>query len=161
MPTKNQLIETFVGVLHGEIGVRESGDNSGARVREYQAATTLGGSHFPWCAALLCFALKQTEKKHSIDIPWTYSASCDVLWADGKARGILRPTPQRGDIGLVRAKRGGGYSSADAIHTFAVSKVVGSHVETIEGNSNNDGGREGIGVFAHSRPVSERLVWVR
>jgi hypothetical protein len=36
-----------------ELGVHESpwGSNSGQRVRQYQAATTLGGTGWPWCGA--------------------------------------------------------------------------------------------------------------
>ncbi len=32
-------------------------------------------------------------------------------------------------------------------HTGLVSKVIGNNLETIEGNTNDDGSREGVGVF--------------
>lgn len=47
-------------------GVTESpaGSNSGPKVREYQAATTLGGTGWPWCAALVAWSwYKATGKK--------------------------------------------------------------------------------------------------
>lgn len=162
MATKGKLLLSVLNTARGEIGQRESNNNSGKRVMEYQAATTLGGTHFPWCSAFTCWLLRQAAKANGIEIPWSYSASCDVVGADAKARGLIRSTPQAGDFGLVRAKlRNGGYSKTDFIHIFIVESVEGNQVKTIEGNSNSDGGREGVAVVRHTRPVSERLTWVR
>ena len=47
MPTRQQIIEAAIRIAVAEIGTRESNNNSGARVVEYQAATTLGGTHWP------------------------------------------------------------------------------------------------------------------
>lgn len=159
--TKAQIVQAFVAIAKKEDGVRESNNNSGARVREYQAATTLGGTHWPWCAAYLSWCLKQTEKQADIKIPWSHSASCDVLWADAKSRGLIRATPQVGDIFLVKAKVGAGYSKSDAIHTGVVTEVEGDWFWTMEGNTNSGGGREGVAVMSHRRPISSRFVFIR
>lgn len=161
MSTKEQIIKTTLDIARGELGVKEVGNNSGARVRQYQASTTLGGSFWPWCAAFDSWTLKEAAEKLGIEIEWSNSASCDVIWADGKARGLIRATPQKGDIFLVRAKIAGGYSKSDAIHTGFVEDVEGLKFTTIEGNTNNDGGREGVAVMRHNRDVSNRYVFVR
>ncbi|BCM88742.1 hypothetical protein IAD21_00584 [Abditibacteriota bacterium] len=161
------VIATSLKIAAAQVGVRESNDNSGPKVREYQAATTLGGTHWPWCAALIAWDFRETEKALKVEIPWSYSASCDVLLADGKARGIVHTTPQVGDVMLVRAKKsarnGGGYSTTDMIHTGIVESVgPGGSFGTIEGNTNNDGGREGIGVMRHTRNVNDgRYYFIR
>jgi len=154
------VIAKVLEIARAQIGVRESNDNSGPKVREYQAATTLGGTHWPWCAALLAYCFREAEKALKVGIPWSYSASCDVLLADGKARSIVHTTPQVGDVMVVRAKKsarnGGGYSTTDMIHTGIVETVGSSgSFGTIEGNTNNSGGREGIGVMRHTRNVNQ------
>jgi hypothetical protein len=159
--TRSEIIQKAVANFKTELGVREVNDNSGKRVMQYQAATTLGGTHFPWCAALDAFVIRETEKQTGVDIPWSFSASCDVLLADAKARGLLRSQPQVGDIFVVRAKTSHGYSETDGIHTGAVVGVRGPKFDTVEGNTNNDGGREGVAVMAHERDVSPRYAFIR
>lgn len=159
------LISTFLDILRPEIGQREIGStNTGRRVQEYQAATTLDGTGWPWCAALTAWGLKETGEELKIEVPWTYSASCDEVWKDAKKRNLIRHKPERGDIFLVRARlKNGKFSNTDAIHTGAVEEVAinGKTWETIEGNSNDEGSREGYEVAANTRPVSERFVFVR
>jgi len=159
--TKSELIQIVVAKAKDELGVKETNDNSGTRVKQYQAATTLGGSHWPWCAALVSWCIKEAEKKTGLDIPWSFSASCDVLWADGRSRAIIRSSPQVGDVFLVKAKKGNGYSTADAIHTGFVVGVHGPKFTTVEGNTNDDGGREGVAVLGHTRDVGERYAFIR
>lgn len=45
--------DKLVAAARGELGVREDppGSNSGSRVRQYQAATDLAGTGWPWCGA--------------------------------------------------------------------------------------------------------------
>ncbi|RYX83953.1 hypothetical protein EON83_12510 [bacterium] len=160
------VISRAIEIARTQIGVRESNDNSGPKVQEYQRATTLGGTHWPWCAAFIAWTFRTAGLSLKVDIPWTYSASCDVILADAKARGLIRPTPETGDIGLVRAKKtaraGGGYSSTDAIHVFIIDTVnADGSFTTIEGNTNNSGGREGIGVMKHTRRNDGRYFFVR
>lgn len=155
--TKKSLAQHFVDLAEMQLGVRESGSNTGAKVREYQSATTLSGTGWPWCAALIAWGIRKAEDIYKINIPWTFSASCDVVLADLKARGLLRSKPEAGGVFLVRAKRSSGtYSETDAIHIGWVTKVQGDTFWTVEGNTNNDGGREGYAVMSHKRTISNR-----
>ena len=159
--TKTVVADTFIDILRAELGVKETESNTGARIREYQASTTLGGTGWPWCDALMSWGIRETEKRLDIEIPWVHTASCDVTLADLRGRGLLRGAPQKGDVFLVRArKRDGTFSKTDAVHIGGVEDVS-SVFSTIEGNTNNTGGREGVAVMRHKREVSSRFYFGR
>jgi len=46
-------------------GVREHpfGSNSGPKVKEYQASTSLGGTGWPWCAAFCCWSFDEAGRR--------------------------------------------------------------------------------------------------
>ncbi len=148
-----RIIERVLEVAKQEVGVREEGDNMGKRVNEYQRADMLGGVGYAWCASFVSWCLKQAAD----DIPYCYSASCDVILAWARSQGVLHETPEVGDIFLLMA-RGSQY---DAVHTGLVTKVNGSIFQTVEGNTNLTGSRTGIGVFALKRTNGDRYNFVR
>lgn len=151
----SQLLKKLIETATAEIGVREANDNSGARVVEYQRATTLGGTHWPWCAAFVAWCIREACKALKIKNPWCNAASCDVILAWSRAHNIAHDTPQPGDVFLVMA------STYDATHTGLVTAVKGANFTTIEGNTNLDGSREGIGVFRRQRVNGNRYLFVR
>lgn len=115
-----------VAVAENEVGVREipDGSNSGARVREYQASTYLGGTGWPWCAAFVewCYETAGVDHAGLID------PSTAIVYQRAKAAGAIGGTPIPGawilwpgtHIGLIAAP------TADP-----------NVVHTIEGNSSN------------------------
>ncbi len=148
-----RVIERVLEVAKAEVGVREEGDNMGHRVNEYQRADTLSGVGYAWCASFISWCFKQAAD----DIPYCYSASCDVVVAWARSQGVLRETPEDGDVFLLMA-RGSQY---DAVHTGLVIKVNGAVFHTIEGNTNLTGSRTGIGVCALKRTNGDRYRFVR
>lgn len=159
MSKRDDAINAVLSAAKAEVGVRESplGSNTGKRIREFQAADTLGGSFYPWCASFTAFCIEQAEKKLGYPVKYLRSASCDLVLAWARENDLLRERPERGDTFLVMKSR------HDATHTGLVASVRpdGAHFGTVEGNTNDGGSREGIGVFARSRPVSERCQFVR
>lgn len=147
------IISKVIAIAKAEVGVREEGDNMGARVNEYQHADTLSGVGYAWCGSFLSWCLKQATD----DIPYCYSASCDVILAWAKSQGVLHDEPEIGNFFLVLA-RGSRY---DATHTGLITKVDGPVFHTVEGNTNLTGSRTGIGVFALKRTVGDRYKFVR
>lgn len=131
-------------------GVRENplGSNSGAQVRAFQAATSLAKSDptgWPWCAAFDAHIFQELWAKLGVQWKpiWPNTASCDVLLGFGREKKILHATPRPYDVFLSLKNQN------DAVHTGVVSDVLSSgRIETIEGNTNRGGSREGIGVFA-------------
>jgi hypothetical protein len=76
--------------------------------------------------------------------PMPKTAYCPFLFNWGKQHGKLVKTPQRGDIFLVRG-------SDRHNHTGIVTGSSGGSFQSIEGNTNNDGSRNGVGVFRRTR----------
>lgn len=69
-----------VKVAVGEIGVHEQppGSNTGPRVREYQSASWLGGTGWPWCVAFWLWCTQQA----GLHYPYRGAGAYDQLdWA--------------------------------------------------------------------------------
>lgn len=91
--------ENALRVAIGELGVKEepAGSNSGPRVRQYQAATSLGGTGWPWCMAFVCWCYKQSG--HKLAYP-TASVGLFLTWATKVGDVVSRPF--RGDLVCYR-----------------------------------------------------------
>lgn len=152
MALRKQAINVALNVAAGEIGVKEIGyTNTGKRVREYQAATTLGGTGWSWCAAFIAWIMAAVARSLSLNQFWSNSPDCDEILTFARRRGIVYETPEVGDVGLVMK------SQNDATHIFQVEAINGDHLTTIEGNTNNDGSANGDGVYRLTwRKVSQR-----
>jgi len=122
-----------------QLGVMESpiGSNWGPKVKEYLATT---GIEYPapWCAAFVQWCLAQKGQKGA----GAYVPSWD--------KANFRVTsPARNDFGLVWFSSMNRYA-----HIYIVTgRPSPRSISTIEGNTNNGGSREGIGVFKRIRPL--------
>ena len=153
-----KLAEEIVRLATKEIGVQEvNGTNSGKRVKEYQEATSLGGTGWPWCAAFICFivraamanlSIKETEK---FKRPTTASAWGFESWSRAQDKTTNTKKPHDGDI----------VAGDIVVFTFShIGIATGSpskdgFVDTIEGNTDGEGSREGGAVMAKKRHVSK------
>ncbi len=133
----------FVGL--GE----EGGDNRGQVVERFLRSVHLGPG-LPWCAAFVHHVgyashFDQVSQYSSWPLPAT--GSCEALARAARAAGVLREEPHVGDVFLLHSR---------ALRRFAhTGIVVGVQQEesvarrdvhvcvTIEGNTNDDGSREG------------------
>lgn len=135
--------------------VREVGANAG---RWVEAIQRIGGTSKgqPWCACFVSFVLGIWFDGAP---PLAYTAGCDAMLTEAKAKGMVVSRPKKGDLFFVMK------SVNDAVHVGFVVECVGDAFTTIEGNSNSDGGREGFGVFerngAQSRNVRGSYTFVR
>lgn len=134
-------------VYTSQIGVTEHpvGSNWGPEVKKYLAhtGTTIPA---PWCAGFVRFCLDSAGIKTNISAysPTAHNKN-NLVYFRAK---IIRPV-EPGDVFTIF------FPSMGRIgHTgFADHMVNSSVVETVEGNSNNMGGREGFGVFKRRRPI--------
>lgn len=151
------LREHMVAKALSQVGVREvpKNSNTGKRVREYQAATWLEGTGWAWCAAFICWTVQKALEGYptvpkGFKRPETAGAWDFENWATKmKGRGVERfeagERPiEPGDI---------------LVYTFshigiAVTKESRGSVETVEGNSDPSGTREGGGVYRQTRKLS-------
>lgn len=123
-----------------ELGVVEQGGaNKGQRVEEYLKAAG-GKAGQPWCAAFVKWVFDQASISTPINV---YSPTAqnkkNLVWAKKQSL----KTPKSGDVFCLyypKLKRIG--------HTgFFHRQVNKSIYESVEGNSNDSGSREGVGVF--------------
>jgi hypothetical protein len=127
----------LAGILEAEEGVAETPpySNWGKRVSEYLASTGITYPQ-PWCAAFVHWGMAQIGQKG-------YGAYCQSWFIPMHEI----DAPVRNAWGLVYFPKMQRYA-----HIFVVTKTFGNGmIETIEGNTNNDGSREGTGVFRRLR----------
>lgn len=135
---------------HLDAHPREVGEpNSGPWVRLYMNGRE--GEVFAWCAGFVTLLLDQAAQSPEIDKPITGSVSCDTLPTQANRAGTFLPEAEAaskltpGGILLVRRVTG------DWTHTGVVTAVHDDTFDTIEGNTNDAGQREGIEVCARTR----------
>lgn len=137
------LAEEVLKVATTQLGVQEmpKGSNAGTDVEKYLKSVGLSKG-YSWCMAFVfwCVSQKATinplKKKGGVMDQWN-------------SKPLLRQkTPQAGDIFIMDFGGGKG-------HTGFVEKVISStKIQTIEGNTNDDGSREGYEVCRRTRTIS-------
>jgi hypothetical protein len=131
------------------------GQNCGPWVRLYMEGHE--GPQWAWCAGFISFILKQAAETLGMTLPIPGSFSCDSLAAQAKSAGIFINGAgiEDGTIGtailsitsifLVRR------TDTDWTHTGFGFSYGPYAFETIEGNTNDEGSREGYEVCVRSR----------
>jgi hypothetical protein len=127
------------------------GQNCGPWVRLYMDGNE--GEQWAWCAGFVSFVLKQACTALDASLPITPSVSCDSLAANAKERKVFlaeaaatdhsKLTP--GSFFLLRR------TDNDWVHTGIVTNIAAETIRTIEGNTNDDGSREGYEVCQRIR----------
>ncbi len=149
-----KLAHTYVWNPETGEGVREKGGaNRGPEIDRMNLAC---GSYLgaPWCATSMSEIGQRSLA--SVYMP-PRTAACDVLLMWARRRRVLHTTPKPGDLFLVINAK----DEDDATHVGVVETVSPQGIGTLEGNTNNDGSRDGWGFLARFRPLSKRLVYVR
>lgn len=142
----SKLSEKTLQIAITQIGVQEipKNSNAGPDVEKYLKSVGLGKG-FSWCMAFVYWCANVASKQ--LAVPNTLERTAGVL-AMWNAKPLLRvKTPQPGDIMILDYGKGLG-------HTGIVEKVVGINIYTIEGNTNDEGSREGYEVCRRIRKLS-------
>ena len=149
------LLAKAITMAKLQIGVMEQppGSNRGPEVDEYIRRVGLSpAGQFAWCAAFLYFCFDEAALAMGRENPVIKTAGVLDHWETAGRRGVPRITAARAtqDPGLVQPGHifiidtgtpgGGG-------HTGLVVEVAGGKLATIEGNTNDSGASEGVGVF--------------
>ena len=124
------------------------GQNRGPWVRHFMRGNE--GDAWPWCCGTVCTILKQASTLAG-EMKIKYTASCDVLAQQAMKLGAFVVGEKREDLApgalfLIRGKVPG-----DWTHTGIVTNFNVDHYFTIEGNSNDEGSREGHELCARIR----------
>jgi hypothetical protein len=151
-----ELALLMVEIADKEVGTEEvDGTNCGPRVNQYKAATNLPPDEsWPWCAAfidwLVLVAMKKTGKRYTFKRPTTAGAWDLENWSRAQDESTWTKKPHRGDI------REGDIVVFVFSHVgLAISTPdKNGYILTVEGNTDDQGSREGGGVFRKRRHVS-------
>ncbi len=155
------LREKALEVAIGEIGNQEipKGSNDGPHVTKYLSTVGLKPPQF-WCMAFVMWCFFQAAEKMGIvlKILRTGSVMGFYNWVKKNHPDWIVSSPMAGDIGIMDF--GGGHG-----HTFLVRNAVLYKVDTIEGNSNDEGSRNGYEVaYRHgdlARKTASILAFIR
>lgn len=140
----------LVAVARSQVGVKESGNNGGTLIREYQSKTWLEPGAWPWCAAFVCWCISAASAKsgHPVPVPNTPRAREFTTWGRRNFSLIHKPrSVAPGDIVIYQFKSGWHVG-------IACEFSAGSTVDVVEGNTDGSGGREGDGVYIRNRKLS-------
>lgn len=131
------------------------GQNRGPWVRLYMKDND--GVQWAWCAGFACFLMEQACKSKQLPLPITPSFSCDSLAASAKEKGLFlserrldRSTIKPGMFFLNRR------TSTDWTHVGIVIEANEEVFMSIEGNTNDEGSREGYEVCQRIRGYGKK-----
>lgn len=130
------------------------GPNRGPWVRLYTGGNE--GDNWAWCAGFVSFILKQASDLMGTPMPIAGSVGCDQLASQAKAKNLFiaeqdgHETLRPGSLFLVRK------TPTDWTHTGLVVEIQPEFFRTIEGNTNDDGVREGYEVCTLTRSYRDK-----
>lgn len=140
--------------------IETGGQNCGPWVRMYMKGND--GAPWAWCAGFVRFLLEQARQKLETPMPVDGSFSCDSFAAQAKEAGLFvserdaaRGAIPAGSFFLVRR------TATDWTHVGVVTRSGPDAFDTIEGNTNDSGSREGFEVCARTRGYKDKdfIVW--
>jgi hypothetical protein len=137
-----------------QIGVEEAPGhkNTGKQVEKYLASVGLGPG-YSWCMAFVFWCHQQAAEAMARKILMYRTGGVLEQWRQRKDK-YRAITPQPGDVFIMDYGKGQG-------HTGIVEKVDNDYVYTIEGNTNDEGSREGYEVCRRKRARSKILGYLR
>lgn len=145
-----------LSIARSQLGCKEEpkGSNWGKDVQKYLGSV---GITFPaaWCMAFVYWCTEQAAKELKVKNPLVKTGGVMMQWNKIPASMKVKD-PKPGDIFIMDFGAGKG-------HTGFVSAVKGSRIETVEGNSNDEGSREGFEVCRKpgGRPMASIKGYIR
>lgn len=126
-----------------QLGVKESPGtpNSGPQVDKYLASVGLGPG-YAWCMAFVYWCAREAG------VAGQLVKTGGVLRQWNERPALRVKTPQPGDIFIMDFGKGTG-------HTGIVERVEGGVLHTVEGNTNDEGSREGNEVCRRTRSIAK------
>lgn len=149
----SKLADKLIALAKKEIGVEEvNGTNCGPRVNEYKSATWLDSTKsWPWCAAFICWLFREAMKggTYSFKRPQTAGAYDFENWCKEQGSSVQLKKPHNDDI------KPGDIVIFNFSHIgLAISEPHDGYIDTIEGNTDGAGSREGGAVLEKRRKLS-------
>jgi len=139
------LAQKTLEIAIAQIGVEEipRNSNSGPEVEIYLRSVGLAKG-YPWCMAFAYWCTQQAALQLGVKNPLKKTGG--VLDQYNSRPLLVKMTPQPGDVFIMDFNNGTG-------HAGIVDKVAGTIIYTVEGNTNDGGGREGYKVSKRKRDL--------
>ena len=135
------------------IGEAEVKRNSSPWVDRFLSAVGLNPG-FPWCAAFVYWTCRTAGVPADL-LPSRRQAAVVVNWRNWARReGLITTKPRRGDLMFWVN------SDGRTGHIGIVTKFENGVAYTIEGNTDEEGSREGDGVFRKERADTSRIEFI-
>jgi lysozyme family protein len=152
------FVAKLLDVAAGEVGVREVplGSNRGPKVDQYVTAAGLNpaGKH-PWCMCFVFWCFSQTATALSVPNRVPRTGGVHVAWRKSKqVAGARMVTSAEAGRNPTLVEPGMAFfidSGGGRGHVGIVVENRNGTLVTIEGNTNDGGSREGIGVFRRQK----------
>jgi hypothetical protein len=144
---QNILRENVEFSYLSQIGVREVGNNTGPQVDLYLASTNLAPG-YAWCAAFVAWVLTENgvpNPKSAWSPSWFPKNK--VVW---QSNGLKNQMPLPGDVFGIYFSNLNRIAHVGFVHRFGNQITI-----TVEGNTNDNGSREGDGVYIKRRPTRQ------
>lgn len=140
VPVVMTLADRAVQIAISQLGNEEIplGSNWGKHVEKYLNAVGLFKPAF-WCAAFVYWCYDEAAKEMDILNPLPKTPGVLDMWNKAPKAWRVKGQPQKGDIGVMDFGKGKG-------HMFIVTSSTAKICQTVEGNSNDDGSRNGTEV---------------
>jgi hypothetical protein len=147
------IAERLAKAAESQVGVREIKSNGGEKIAEYQRATWLPVGPWAWCAAFVCWCVREAigGDEYTFPRPETAGAWDFEKWCRSVDNSVKLHKPHKGDI-----RRGD-----IVIFTFSHIGIAvrdidkDGIVQTVEGNTNAEGSRDGDGVYRKRRHATK------
>lgn len=159
-PSLGETVVACAAQHLAEYPLEVGGQNCGPWVRLYLQGNQ--GSNWPWCAGFVSFVVRQAADNLGVKMPFKTTFSCDILAAQAQAAGrfVSERDLAQGRVAKADLPPGSIFvnrkTANDWDHTGIVTAFHGDHFETIEGNTNDDGDREGYEVCRRTRGYGNR-----
>ena len=147
------LLAKTLEIATSQIGVMEKppGSNRGPEVDEYVRRVGLSpAGKFAWCVAFIYFCFDEAAISLGRANPMIKTAGVLDHWTRAGAKGIPRVTKAKAEQNPALVKPGQIFTidtGGGLGHAGFVLEVAGGKLITVEGNTNDTGARDGIGVF--------------
>jgi hypothetical protein len=141
------LQQKALEIAISQLGVQEQpkGSNRGPEVDLYIKSVGLdpASASYAWCAAFVYWCYEKAAESMGRINPLAKTGGVLEQWRLRKEKHRVI-VPQPGDIGVLDFGKGVG-------HIFIVEHVQLDHTDNVEGNTNDEGSREGYEVCRRSR----------
>ena len=169
----NPFLQQLIAIAQSQVGVHEQGgNNTGPQIREYQKATFLQPAAWPWCAAFICWCMREWLVKTTGAAEWLGINNDEtIFWRPKTASAFgFIDWAKRSNLYITDEKelaKAGDLVVFDFSHIGIVieDQVAGSPlIKTVEGNTNGKGERDsatGDGVWLKTRNCNLVKAYIR